>query len=210
MPKLLHTLPLLFLIACTTAPSDEVFQTAIAQTALAQRGEATLPPPTDIPKGTLPLPTVDLGATMSVNQTQNAVRDQTANAFATWAALTPSATATQTFTPAPTNTPDLTQTAEAEILANDVALTETAAVSEATQAELTASRGSGFYLVGVDIAPGIWRSTAGSDSCYWARYDENQNILDNDFGQSGGAVTIRTTDFQVEFDDCGTWEYISP
>ena len=33
MPKLLHTLPLLFLIACTTAPSDEVFQTAIAQTA---------------------------------------------------------------------------------------------------------------------------------------------------------------------------------
>lgn len=241
MRIVLLVLSLLVLASC--APSEQAIQTAIAATSVAQAALET-DTPTDLPstatttttatatttttatatakakattKRPPKLPQIYI-ETLSPAWTQRAIRNQTAWAPATWAALTPSATATQTFTPAPfatatqtftpapTHTPDLTKTADAEILATNAALTETAVADAA----LTASRGSGFYLVGVDIAPGIWRSTAGLDSCYWARYDKNQNILGNDFGQSGGAVTIRATDFQVEFDDCGTWGYISP
>ena len=77
------------------------------------------------------------------------------------------------------------------------------------QAELTSPKGSGFYTVGDEIAVGRWRSTGTGDGCYWARLDANQGILDNHFGSSGGTVTIRSSDYEVEFDDCGTWEYLA-
>jgi hypothetical protein len=212
-------LSLILLTACS--PSEAVVPTAIAHTQAAESVAVALATDTPKPPST-PTSTITLGPTSTsvlsptpnqtyvANQTQNAAYQQTANAPATWAALTPSATTTQTFTPGPTNTSYITQTAEAKILENIAMVTAIAAAFEATRAALTAPRGSGFYLVGVDIASGIWRSTAGHDDCYWARYDNSQNILDSHSGQSGGDVTIRTTDFQVEFDDCGTWEYISP
>lgn len=68
--------------------------------------------------------------------------------------------------------------------------------------------GNGFFTVGVEIGPGLWRSTGTGDGCYWARLNSNQGILDNHFGNAGGTVRIRSTDFEVEFDDCGTWEYV--
>ena len=68
-------------------------------------------------------------------------------------------------------------------------------------------KGDGFYQVGVDIAPGLWRSTGTGDDCYWERLDENQKILDNHFGAAGGSVKIRSTDYEVHFQDCGKWEY---
>jgi len=74
----------------------------------------------------------------------------------------------------------------------------------------TEPKGNGFYTVGVEIAPGKWSSTGTGDGCYWARLDGNQNTLDNHFGNAGGSVTIRPTDYEVEFNDCGTWEYIEP
>ena len=71
-----------------------------------------------------------------------------------------------------------------------------------------APKDSGFYTVGVEIAPGLWRSTGDGDSCYVARLDENQDPIDNNFGNAGITVNIQPTDYEVEFNDCGTWEYL--
>ncbi len=68
-------------------------------------------------------------------------------------------------------------------------------------------KGDGFYTVGVEIAPGRWDSTGTGDGCYWSRLDGNQNLLDNHFGNAGGSINIRATDYEVNFNDCGTWEY---
>jgi hypothetical protein len=77
---------------------------------------------------------------------------------------------------------------------------------------LTKPKGDGFYTVGVEIVPGKWNSTGTGtgDSCYWARLDGDQEILDNHFGNAGGTVTIRPTDYEVTIEGCGTWEYLGP
>jgi hypothetical protein len=72
----------------------------------------------------------------------------------------------------------------------------------------TAERGNGFYTVGVEIAPGRWESTGDGDGCYWQRLDDQQETLANHFGAAGGTVTILETDYEVQFKDCGTWEYV--
>ena len=75
------------------------------------------------------------------------------------------------------------------------------------QANAADPKGNGFYTVGIEIAPGRWESTGDGDGCYWARLDGNQNVLDNYYGNAGGSVTIRPTDYEVTFSDCGMWEY---
>lgn len=109
--------------------------------------------------------------------------------------ITPSNTFTPSKTPTITPTPNVarTQTAEALLL-------------------MTAAKTDGAYLVNVDIAPGTWRSLQGwtDSACYWARLDKNQNILNNYFGASGGAVTIRASDFEFQSTGCGSWEYLGP
>ena len=67
---------------------------------------------------------------------------------------------------------------------------------------------SGFYTVGIEIAPGLWRSTGTGNSCYYAKLDEFQDINDNHFGNSGVTINIFESDYEVEFTDCGTWEYL--
>ena len=63
----------------------------------------------------------------------------------------------------------------------------------------------------VEIVPGQWQSTGTADDCYWARLDEYQDVLDNHFGLAGGTVSrSRLADYEVHFDDCGTWEYLGP
>ena len=99
--------------------------------------------------------------------------------------VTPIATQGPTRTPAPTFTP------------------------RPTIDRLKASRGSGFYLIGVDIAPGVWRSEAGHENCYWSRNSKSGDILDNHFGMSGGTVYLRSSDYSIELDDCGTWTWLS-
>jgi len=69
----------------------------------------------------------------------------------------------------------------------------------------TAPHKDGFYLVGVDIAPGVWRSTGQGASCYWARQNLTQDLIDNDLGFAGGAVTIQPSDVEFYAKDCGTW-----
>lgn len=75
-------------------------------------------------------------------------------------------------------------------------------------------KGDGWYLVNSEIAPGFWRSNAGSISCYWER-DKDLNrtldsILGNYFGNSGGLIHILSSDLIVEFNGCGTWTYLPP
>ena len=76
--------------------------------------------------------------------------------------------------------------------------------------DATEPKRDGFYTVGVEIEPGQWRSTGNGDSCYWARLDQYQNIIDNHFGNAGGAVTIRSSDYEFGTEGCGRWDYLGP
>ena len=111
--------------------------------------------------------------------------------------LTPTITPTPAETPTPTNTPTPTQTPNLSLTATAQAM-----------GVLASSKTDGFYLVGVDIAPGKWHSTGSDDGCYWVRQDSSQDILDNHFGYAGGTMTIRPTDYEVQMDDCGRWVYV--
>lgn len=111
---------------------------------------------------------------------------------------TPTPLFTPTITPTPTNTPLPTKTPNKALTATASAL-----------AALRSPKGDGFYLVGVDIAPGVWRSTAGSDNCYWETTRANGNIIRNHFGTSGGTAYVGPSDFQVRFKNCGRWEWLS-
>jgi hypothetical protein len=82
--------------------------------------------------------------------------------------------------------------------------------SAALLPDATAPKGNGFYTVGVEIAPGQWESTGTNDNCYWARLTATQDIIDNHFGMAGGVITVAASDYEVMFEDCGTWEYRGP
>jgi hypothetical protein len=116
---------------------------------------------------------------------------------------TPTTTNTPTITPTPSNTPTLTPSSTPTATPD---LAQTATVQ--AYGALAAPKGNGFFTVGVEILPGKWRSSGRGSGCYWARRDANQQLLDNHFGLAGGTVNIRPTDYEVEFDDCGTWEYV--
>ena len=95
--------------------------------------------------------------------------------------FTSTITNTPTITPTITNTPDL----------------------------LKANKGPGFYLVGVDIAPGSWRSQGESNACYWEITSKTGKIIDNHFGLAGGTMYIFPNAYQVELNyECGEWEYL--
>lgn len=68
----------------------------------------------------------------------------------------------------------------------------------------------GVYEVGVDIEPGKYRVLDVSD-CYWERLDDAGEILDNNFisGAPQALVTVRSSDFAVNFDGCGPWVKIN-
>ena len=66
----------------------------------------------------------------------------------------------------------------------------------------------GFYLVNVDIAPGIWQSLGTQDDCYWEISTKTGDIIDNHFGMAGGTMYIAASAYQVMMEDCGTWTYL--
>lgn len=128
------------------------------------------------------------------------------NAYFTLEAATPvvivkEITQTPTSTPKYTATPKHTPT---------ITLTSTNTFTPTpTTDPLKKARGNGFYLIGVDIAPGVWRSQGSGDSCYWSVTSMSGNIISNHFGMSGGTAYIPVNGFQVQFEDCGTWVFIS-
>lgn len=68
--------------------------------------------------------------------------------------------------------------------------------------------GEGTYIVGVDIAPGLWRSD-GVTSCYWARLSGLSgslgNIIANDNETGSAIVQIGPNDKGFTSSRCGTW-----
>lgn len=116
---------------------------------------------------------------------------------------TPTPSSTPTITPTPSNTPTSTPSSTPTATPN---LAQTATIQ--AYGYLAAPKTDGFFTVGSEILAGKWRSTGLYDGCYWARLDANQNIINNHFGMAGGTVNIRPTDYEVEFNDCGVWEYV--
>ncbi|HLH73918.1 MAG TPA: hypothetical protein VKX96_11600 [Chloroflexota bacterium] len=72
----------------------------------------------------------------------------------------------------------------------------------------TSSFKDGVYIVGVDIAPGTWRSQ-GATACYWERRATfsglTGDIIANDNTTSAAVVTISSTDKGFKSDGCGSW-----
>ena len=81
-----------------------------------------------------------------------------------------------------------------------------------TKSPLEQDKRPGIYLVGIDIAAGLWRSEAtGSSECYWKVSTRTGDTMRNFFGPAGGTMYIPTSGFQVEMDpECGTWTYMGP
>jgi hypothetical protein len=69
--------------------------------------------------------------------------------------------------------------------------------------------GQGTYIVGVDIAPGTWRSEATGSYCYWARLSgfggTISNIKANDNVDGQAIVAISANDAGFKSSRCGTW-----
>jgi hypothetical protein len=186
-------------VGCSAGPTTEQIQgTVIAQVTSLAKQATPYPTYTPLPTYT-PMPTVAI----KVEVTKIVIVTQTP---------TPTPLFTSTPTPEPAQA---TATAQAEIAAATATAKAEAANATATaQAEtdviLKASREDGIWLVGVDIAPGLWRNNGTGDGCYWQRSTMTGDIIDNHFGQGGGTVYILKSDFQFETHDCGTWTYIRP
>ncbi len=64
----------------------------------------------------------------------------------------------------------------------------------------------GIYIVGAEIAPGLWRSTSEDQRfCYWARRKYDGILLSSYYGLPGIELRIFSSDYEVELDGCGTW-----
>jgi hypothetical protein len=48
-----------------------------------------------------------------------------------------------------------------------------------TDDPLSKTRGDGFYLVNIEIAPGLWHSQGTADKCYWSVTTRNDDIIKN-------------------------------
>lgn len=140
-----------------------------------------------------------------------------------WPTQTPYATYTpqNTYTPFPTYTPINTYTPIIKVVTGTSSPTpvytptssQTPTITftpSPTTDPLKAPHGDGFYLINIDIAPGIWRSNGTGDSCYWEVSTKTGDIISNHFGMSGGTAYLPATGFQIRFEDCGTWEFLSP
>ncbi len=76
----------------------------------------------------------------------------------------------------------------------------------------TAPFSDGIFIVGVDIAPGLWRNSDSSGGCYWARLSGFGGTLDeiiaNAFSETIQTVRIAATDRGFETERCGVWTRI--
>jgi hypothetical protein len=85
----------------------------------------------------------------------------------------------------------------------------TSDLSQVTQSKT--SFGDGIFIVGVDIAPGTYRTNA-PDGCYWERMrnfiGDLNSILANNNTKGSTIVEIRAGDSGFESDGCGTWSRV--
>lgn len=126
----------------------------------------------------------------------------------------PTYTPYPTYTPLPTLRPLVITATPSPTPQVDIGATQAAATAQGTSTplppSLTEPKEDGFYIVGEEIAPGVWRSSPGLEGCHWARYNDSNNLLGEYVGLSGGVIRIRDTDYIVMLDGCGTWTYLGP
>lgn len=236
--KKLHfiILPLLIVFMFTLTgcgPSEEEFTARIAQAAastLAARETSTAYPtytalPSLTPYATYTVqptntayPTYTIAPTKTAEPTatRSSVRRGTVTATAThfptytpYPTYThfPTMTAYPTYTVLPSLTPNATYTAQPtpkpQVIWQIVTATNDPDV-------LKADKKDGFYLVGVDIAPGIWtiQPDASYTKCYWKLTDRRNQIIRNYLGTAGGSIFIDDTMLQLEIQNCGTLEFV--
>ena len=185
MKKKFSILILIIISITACKPSPNVIQSFVKQTV----------------EGFTPQATFTKFPTYTAYPTQTEYPTQTPYPTLTSVKITVIVTETKTATPIHTPSDTLTPTITATI-------TNTATLTP-TEDFLKSNKMPGFYLVGVDIAPGIWRSQGNSESCYWEITTRTGNIIDNHFGMAGGTINIPYNAFQVELDtDCGYWVYL--
>ena len=109
---------------------------------------------------------------------------------------------TETYTPIPVFTSTISFTPT-----NTLSPTKTATPS-LTINPLAVSHGNGVYLVGIDIAAGLWRSFGSQTDCYWTLTTRTGDIINNYFGMAGGTMYVSPSVFEVLLEDCGTWNYL--
>ena len=125
----------------------------------------------------------------------------------------PTYTSLPTYTKLPTTTPVIkivtaTSTATPVYTPTNTLPPTATATTTPTADPLKRSRGDGIYLVGIEIAPGVWDSNGTGDSCYWEVTTATGDIINNHFGLAGGTAYISATAFQVMFERCGTWTWL--
>jgi len=118
-------------------------------------------------------------------------------------------------TPVPPDTPEMrvsNLTSTAEVLADTATETPNIATTSAFEqfAWLRASKTDGNYLVGVDIAPGIWRNNGTGGQCYWETLTKTGEIVNAYYGAGGRTTYIGASAFSFRSEGCGTWKYLFP
>ncbi len=73
---------------------------------------------------------------------------------------------------------------------------------------LKSDKPDGFYLVGTEIEPGVWKTEDGKSKCYWKITDIKGNIISNYLGAGGGTIFIDENAYQIETINCGTIIYL--
>ena len=178
MKKLFSILIVLFLIASCT-PKPEQIQPYLEQTLSQWPTQTAYPTQIANPTNT-PYPTYTALPTYTKMPTTTPVIK----------IVTATSTSTPVYTPTetlpPTATPTIIPTADL----------------------LKQPKGDGFYIVGVEIAPGVWDSNGTGNSCYWEVSTATGDIINNHFGLAGGTAYVPATAFQVRFSDCGTWIWL--
>ena len=185
MKRIILIASILTLIAAC-GPSTNAIQTAISQT---QTLWTPIHTQTKYPTLTF-YPTYTLQPTIVITKIITEIVTITETSTPLY---TPTMTGTPTNTSTPTVTPNINATNTAQALL-----------------VLRSKKNNGFYLVNIDIAPGVWRSTGTGDSCYWEITTTTGDIISNHFGMSSGTMYIPITSFQVMLENCGIWEFISP
>jgi hypothetical protein len=155
--------------------------------------QSTVPPPPSSPvipspiASQTPYPTYTLYPSLTPYPTYTLMPSQTPQIFIV----------TVTFTVTPKFTSTITKTASKTI------------PPTTTPDPLKTMKAPGYYLVGKDIAPGIWRSQNVGNECYWEVTTQTGDIISNHFGQSGGTIYIPATSFQVRLEPgCGNWTFL--
>jgi len=78
----------------------------------------------------------------------------------------------------------------------------------------TSSFGDGYYLIGTEVAAGLWRNSDSSQMCYWERLSgfgwSLQDIITNKLSTSIQTVQVKASDLGFHSEDCGVWTYLGP